>query len=119
MAKVVCLSTLLYPIYEHALTLHLRSQKGGCLSCIGTVRQVCRSDNQSTGTNHVSRGTENLNLVFGVVGDLPVILHVAGEAKHNDPLHFGFEVTVKLLDGIIDDGTTLTADELVLLPISV
>lgn len=76
------------------------------------------SDDQGTSADHVSRSTEHLDLFLGVVGDLSMVLHVASESKQNDPLHLGLETTVKLLNGVVNDGTSLTADQLVRPPLS-
>lgn len=106
-------NTVPYVTIQHPLTLHFRSQKRGSLTCIGTIGQMRSSDDQSTSADHVSRSTEHLDLVLGVVGDLSMVLHVAGESKQNNPFHLGLETTVKLLNGVVNDGTSLTADQLV------
>ena len=65
-------------------------------------------DDQSTRADHVAGGTEHLDLVLGVVGDLAVVLQVAGESEQNDALDLGLDVVVEFLHGVVDDGGALT-----------
>ena len=69
---------------------------------------MSRRDDQSTRADHVSDSTEHLDLILGVVGDLTMVLQVAGEAEQNHALDLGLDVVGEGLYGVVDDGGALT-----------
>lgn len=91
------------------LTLHLRGQKAGSLAGIQSVCQVCGGHDQSTVADHVAHGAEHLDLALGVVGDLAVVLQVASKSEEHHTLDLVLDVVVELLNGVVDDSTSLTA----------
>lgn len=61
-------------------------------------------------TDQVAHSAEHLDLVLGVIRDLAVVLQVASEPEEHHTLDLVLDVVVELLDGVVDDSTSLTAD---------
>lgn len=65
-------------------------------------------DNKRAIADKISHRTKDLNIVLGVVGDLTLVLEVTSEAEENNTLDLVLDFGGELLDGVVDDGTTLT-----------
>lgn len=91
-------------------TLDLRGQETSSFTGVYAVGQVGRGHDQRAVADHVSESAEHLDLVLGVVGDLAVVLYVASKSEEHHALDLVLDVVVQLLDGVVDDSTSLTAD---------
>lgn len=96
--------------FRSGSTLNLRGQEASSLTGVCAVCQVGCGHDQRAVADHVSESAEHLDLVLGVVGDLAVVLLVASESEEHHALDLTLDVVVKLLDGVVDDCTSLTAD---------
>lgn len=66
-------------------------------------------NDQGACADHVTGGAKHLDLILGVVGDLPLVLQIARESEKCNAFDLGLEVTVQFLHGIVDHCTSLTA----------
>ena len=83
------------------LNPHLRRKEADSFRSVYRVREMGGGDNQSAGADQVTDGTIDLHFILGEIGDLLIVLAVAGITEQDDALDHVLDAAVETADSVV------------------